>query len=229
MDDRQCKICMQHKPLEEFELSGVPGKRFFTCRDCMPLTAPVVPPEFRKLTVPQPVRMCCVDDCDEPATEGHPKCHRHMLEQWAEAEKRIIPKPRSKTICVEKGCNEPRVTTRDGHTYPRCEVHQKEYAAKHNRKARAKNKPPMTEAQQHAGFDRNPDTAASKGDVRKVCIIDRSSDVMIFMEIKITRTCKTGELDMPPLAWQGVTESIAAKGYKIVERGERPEGVGRRV
>lgn len=225
MEDRQCKICLQFKPLEEFQLWGERGRRSFTCRDCVGINAPVEPLEFRRKGIPQIIKMCCVDDCDEPASDGHPKCYRHMLEQWAEARNSLRPHGDT-TTCIEPGCNEPRAMMKSGKFYQRCEEHQKAYNAAKNRGSREKKgTQSLTEAQKHAGFDRNPRKANKDSKVELVCIIDHNADTMTFMEVKITLQCKSDALNMLPLSWRGVTESIAAKGYKIVERGERPEGV----
>lgn len=230
MEDRQCKICMQYKPLEEFNLSGVPGKRFFTCRDCEQLVAPVQPSEFVAKFSARPITMCCTTDCDEPAHDNYPKCYRHMLEQWAEVAANTLPNGRAKpkgerkTICAYEGCEELRYVAPSGPKHKYCSKHYNEYQREKRELRANKGKPPLTEAQRHAGFDRDEKQVRVKGDVRKVCYIDHATDVMVFGEFHITRVCKADELNMHPMAFQGVMETITAKGYKIVERGERPEG-----
>lgn len=180
------------------------------------------------MTTVESVKICNVPGCDQPRMkrangEFHTRCTAHMREYWKKANHGELDHSK-KGLCLTEGCEEPRHTSKDGHVYPYCAAHQKEQSKAANKKQREKKHAaaPMTEAQQHAGFDRNPQVANTKGEAFKVCIIDYDKDTMTFVEGRVTRRCKTDALALLPGGWQILLDGHADEGYTIVQRGTPP-------
>lgn len=242
MEDRQCKVCFENKPLEEFPPFGVNGKRQFTCNDCQGKNAPIQPAGFVKAATGAHLMLkqtCAWEGCDNLCASdgsGNPLsfCAEHQLEHLASIAvgKTTVAPPKPAGTCAQLGCYEPRAISKGGKTYSYCAEHQRQHQNQYNqawRDKKASEPSRTTNAQRDAGFSRNEKNRAKILDAQqsvKLCLVDYDRDEMVFIEGTVKLRTVTHRASLEAENFELLLEGHTEDGYIVVERGIPPVAPG---